>query len=429
MPKDIRVNSPSSDRARVSPYSCSLKDTGCKDDGSSSPLVGDEREWEEARCPICMEHPHNAVLLLCSSQEKGCRPFMCDTSYRHSNCLDQFRKSFASSTTEGQKSDLVCPLCRGCITGWVVKAPARRFMNSKTRCCSLETCNLSGNYTKLRKHARLEHPSDRPSETSKIRQSNWTTLERQLDIDDALVHQLNFEDAWDGWPSWDELWDADFWSDGTFFDFPMEEMSDFDDDVFGSLSLSDASVFLSLEAGGSDSDFSRQYDSLHRRSMADNLSPSSNNQSPSSSSRPTSMYNRENNPTISEPSRISHSQGGNPLLMSRSTSSYPTENNPTISGLSPRSNNGGGSSFSISRLTSRYDRENNPTNSRSRSSYERENDATYSRSSYRVEDASVDSRTRSGHHYTSRRRTGEGTPLARRAESRDFPAFSRQWSP
>lgn len=407
MPKDRRA---SFDRARVSPYSCSLKDIGCNDGGSSSPLVGDERKWEESRCPICMEHPHNAVLLLCSSQEKGCRPFMCDTSYRHSNCLDQYRNSFASSTKTGQKSDLVCPLCRGCITGWVVKEPARRFMNLKTRCCSLETCNFSGNYTELRKHARLEHPSDRPSDTSAIRRSNWTTLERQLDINDALVHQLDFEDAWDGWPSWDELGDADFWSDGTFFDFPMEEMSDFDDDVFGSLPLSDSTLFTSLETEVSDSDFSGEYDSLHRRSTADNSSPSSNNQSPLSSSGTTSMYNRENNPTISESSQTSLGQRGNPLSISRSTLSYPIENNPTISGSNPRSNNEGGNSFSISRSTARYDRENDRTNARSRSSY-------------RVENAAINSRTRSS------RRTGEDTPLARRAGSRDFPAFSRQWSP
>lgn len=50
------------------------------------------KEWDDARCPICMDHPHNAVLLLCSSHDKGCRSYICDTSYRHSNCLDRFRK-------------------------------------------------------------------------------------------------------------------------------------------------------------------------------------------------------------------------------------------------------------------------------------------------------------------------------------------------
>ncbi|CAM8888907.1 unnamed protein product [Rhodiola kirilowii] len=50
------------------------------------------KELDEALCPICMDHPHNAVLLLCSAHEKGCRSFICDTSYRHSNCLDRFKK-------------------------------------------------------------------------------------------------------------------------------------------------------------------------------------------------------------------------------------------------------------------------------------------------------------------------------------------------
>lgn len=50
-----------------------------------------QRQWDEVLCPICMEHPHNAVVLICSSYEKGCRSYICDTSYRHSNCLDRFR--------------------------------------------------------------------------------------------------------------------------------------------------------------------------------------------------------------------------------------------------------------------------------------------------------------------------------------------------
>lgn len=50
------------------------------------------KELDEVSCPICMDHPHNAVLLQCSSHEKGCRSYICDTSYRHSNCLDRFKK-------------------------------------------------------------------------------------------------------------------------------------------------------------------------------------------------------------------------------------------------------------------------------------------------------------------------------------------------
>ncbi|KAL5542913.1 hypothetical protein UlMin_010623 [Ulmus minor] len=190
----------------------------------------DLKEWEEARCPVCMEHPHNAVLLICSSQEKGCRPYMCDTSYRHSNCLDQFRKLFAAETSSteppleetqlpttnlsaAQTSEstvttemldqtveevtpsscehqtapkLVCPLCRGDVKEWIVMEDARHFMNAKSRSCSCETCNFSGTYTDLRKHARLEHPLVRPSEADPERQRTWRRLERQRDVGDLL---------------------------------------------------------------------------------------------------------------------------------------------------------------------------------------------------------------------------------------------------
>nr|CAD1843978.1 unnamed protein product [Ananas comosus var. bracteatus] len=50
------------------------------------------KEWDETLCPICMDHPHNAVLLICASHDNGCRSYICDTSYRHSNCLDRFKK-------------------------------------------------------------------------------------------------------------------------------------------------------------------------------------------------------------------------------------------------------------------------------------------------------------------------------------------------
>lgn len=81
-------------------------------------------EWKEVKCPICFDHPHNAVLLICSSHDKGCRPYMCDTSYRHSNCLDQFCKLHSVSplksrtnsrlnkfVSDGEKGldQLVCP--------------------------------------------------------------------------------------------------------------------------------------------------------------------------------------------------------------------------------------------------------------------------------------------------------------------------------
>ncbi|KAH7546462.1 uncharacterized protein LOC107429853 [Ziziphus jujuba] len=243
MPKERRDRSVSRDSCRVSPFPCSSSPRTL----AKIPSENEEnvKEWEDARCPVCMEHPHNAVLLICSSHEKGCRPYMCDTSYRHSNCLDQFRKSFAAETpstvlqqeemqlpathlspaetsestvtdlSESTDTDLsestvtdmqeeiieegtptscenqtpaklLCPLCRGQIKEWIVVEPARRFMNAKSRSCSCETCNFSGSYTDLRKHARLEHPLVRPSDADPERQRNWRRLEHQWDLGDLL---------------------------------------------------------------------------------------------------------------------------------------------------------------------------------------------------------------------------------------------------
>ncbi|XP_043701468.1 uncharacterized protein LOC122651945 [Telopea speciosissima] len=245
MPKDRRGRSVSSERSRVSPFPCSSSRS--RRSSSKNPLepvedareweearqsecekslesAEDIKEWEEARCPVCMEHPHNAVLLLCSSRDKGCRPYMCDTSYRHSNCLDQFRKAFAeaqkttvqdsspstitsdatpmdtqgviineqasnSSTLRSAKasqSELVCPLCRGKINGWLVVEDARQFMNAKERSCACETCDYCGTYSNLRKHARLEHPLVRPSDADPERERDWRNLERQRDLGDVL---------------------------------------------------------------------------------------------------------------------------------------------------------------------------------------------------------------------------------------------------
>ncbi|CBI28161.3 unnamed protein product, partial [Vitis vinifera] len=183
MPKDRRDRSVSFDRYRASPFPCSSSRGKRSSPKKSSETEKEVKEWEDARCPVCMEHPHNAVLLLCSSNDKGCRPYMCDTSYRHSNCLDQFRKSFSESSSTPK---LVCPLCRGQINGWTVVEPARHFMNAKSRSCACETCDFSGTYTDLRKHARLEHPLVRPSEADPERQRNWRRMERQRDLGDLL---------------------------------------------------------------------------------------------------------------------------------------------------------------------------------------------------------------------------------------------------
>lgn len=222
MPKDRRISSLSSDRSRLSPYACSSRNAKQFMTENLSETFNDAKEWEDARCPICMEHPHNAVLLQCSSYKKGCRPYMCNTSHRHSNCLDQYSKSSASSpskvtfpsisvTTASDirsgalpsdeqggiggcclPKDLVCPLCRGEIYGWDVIEAARKFMNSKSRSCSSEKCDFSGTYSELRKHARAIHPLVRPTEVDPARQRDWSRLEQERDFEDMLssIHSV-----------------------------------------------------------------------------------------------------------------------------------------------------------------------------------------------------------------------------------------------
>ncbi|KAL0380411.1 UNVERIFIED_CONTAM: hypothetical protein Sangu_0105400 [Sesamum angustifolium] len=413
MPKDRRVNSSSFDRATVSPYSCSSKISDRKNCDSSSPQVGDEREWEEARCPICMEHPHNAVLLLCSSREKGCRPFICDTSYRHSNCLDQYRKSAAASSLPGeQHSDLVCPLCRGVITGWDVIQPARTFMNSKMRSCSLETCVFTGNYAELRKHARLEHPYKRPSEASPTRQSNWAMLEQQREIEDALAHQSDIEYDWDGWPRWDEWGEDDLWSDGSFFDFPSG-MSDIEDELidemFSGLSLSFFSLYASPEEEMMDSGSSISSDRLQRVAVSTNSGSRSSNGvgNPLASSRSRSSYRSENGASISR-SRLGHRREndatnlrsrssyhrGNGSIISSPRSSYHRGNTNARTSLRARSSYPREYSSTISRSRSSSHRENAPASSRTRSRHQREYDPLFSRANTRYYRTEVPSRER-----------------------------------
>lgn len=231
MVKTRRDRSVSFDSSRRSPLPRSYSHAKQSSSSSSLETAEDLKEWEEARCPVCIEQPHNAVLLICASYEKGCRPYMCDTSYRHSNCFDQFCKSFAetpsvpsqnapqhtdtvdpspiissepavNSSQEETNNDpispenlpnmrklhqkLVCPLCRGQILGCTVVESARCFMNDKVRSCASEACEFGGNYTELRKHARQEHPLVRPSEANPERQRDWRRLERQRDIGDVL---------------------------------------------------------------------------------------------------------------------------------------------------------------------------------------------------------------------------------------------------
>ncbi|GJM86987.1 hypothetical protein PR202_ga02896 [Eleusine coracana subsp. coracana] len=162
-------------------------------------------DWEDANCSVCMEYPHNAVLLLCSSHDKGCRPYMCGTSFRHSNCLDQFKNAYTkgallqevsvnsmgtnldtSPSAAGEKTDLACPLCRGKVKGWTVVEPARRYLNGKRRTCMQDGCSFVGTYKELRKHVKSEHPLAKPREVDPILEQKWRSLEIERERQDAL---------------------------------------------------------------------------------------------------------------------------------------------------------------------------------------------------------------------------------------------------
>ncbi|KAJ3695935.1 hypothetical protein LUZ60_001312 [Juncus effusus] len=152
-------------------------------------------DWKDATCSVCMDSPHNAVLLLCSSHEKGCRPYMCATSFRHSNCLDQFKKAYSKSHAPGspwtesdklESSELTCPLCRGQVKGWTIVEPAREFLNLKKRNCMQDGCNFVGTYKELRKHVKCEHPSAKPREVDPTLEQKWRNLEHERERQDVI---------------------------------------------------------------------------------------------------------------------------------------------------------------------------------------------------------------------------------------------------
>lgn len=150
-------------------------------------------DWEDATCSVCMEFPHNAVLLLCSSHDKGCHPYMCGTSLRFSNCLDQYKKAYTKvgamddePSEKSEMTELACPLCRGQVKGWVVVEPARKHLNSKKRSCMQEGCLFSGTYKELRRHVTSEHPSACPRDVDPAVEHKWRTLEREREHDDVI---------------------------------------------------------------------------------------------------------------------------------------------------------------------------------------------------------------------------------------------------
>ncbi|KAF5743902.1 hypothetical protein HS088_TW08G00490 [Tripterygium wilfordii] len=166
----------------------------------------DKKDWEDVTCSVCMECPHKAVLLLCSSHDNGCRPYMCGTSFRYSNCLDQYKKAYtkvipSSGTAVGNRivvsdsgwpvekcgvSELACPLCRGQVKGWTVVKPAREYLNEKERSCMQDDCSFFGTYKELRKHMRVDHPCAQPRVLDPVLERNWRRLERERERDDVM---------------------------------------------------------------------------------------------------------------------------------------------------------------------------------------------------------------------------------------------------
>lgn len=170
-----------------------------------------DTNWEDVTCPICLDFPHNGVLFQCSSYEKGCRPFVCDTDHLHSNCLDRFKSAYGMSSelkspsTSDADADAAaaasaeniqqlsedscrptCPLCRGEVTGWIVVDKAREQLDGKKRCCAEERCAFMGTYLELRNHAQLEHPHARPSKIDPARQLDWENFQQSSEIIDVL---------------------------------------------------------------------------------------------------------------------------------------------------------------------------------------------------------------------------------------------------
>ncbi|ESQ38750.1 hypothetical protein EUTSA_v10029033mg [Eutrema salsugineum] len=120
------------------------------------------KAWKGVTCPVCLEIPHHSVVLLCTSHHKGCRPYMCATGIRFSNCLEQYKKAYAKDEKSDKPPELLCPLCRGQVKGWTIVEDARKYLNSKKRACMKENCSFFGSYRQLKIHVKAVHPRAKP---------------------------------------------------------------------------------------------------------------------------------------------------------------------------------------------------------------------------------------------------------------------------
>uniref|UniRef100_K4B225 Uncharacterized protein n=1 Tax=Solanum lycopersicum TaxID=4081 RepID=K4B225_SOLLC len=145
-------------RCRATPYPLPSADHSELVHQKKCSKIFEKKDWEDATCSVCMEYPHNAVLLLCSSHDKGCRPYMCGTSLRYSNCLDQYKKAYTKAILPDNNQPV-----QG-VKGWTVVEPAREYLNLKKRSCMQDDCSFVGSYKEIRKHVKAEHPCARPRE-------------------------------------------------------------------------------------------------------------------------------------------------------------------------------------------------------------------------------------------------------------------------
>ena len=109
-------------------------------------------KWEDTLCPICLETPHNASLLICSSRQNGfpCKAVLCDTSYNTSLNIFLHGEEF-------QVGHFRCPLCREEILSVErLESEAQLLLNSKPRPCP-HGCDFMGSYHDIDDHVATMH--------------------------------------------------------------------------------------------------------------------------------------------------------------------------------------------------------------------------------------------------------------------------------
>ncbi|KAF8077155.1 hypothetical protein N665_1059s0003 [Sinapis alba] len=145
------------------------------------------KAWEGITCPVCLEIHHHSVVLLCSSYYKGCRPYMCATGNRFSNCLEQYKKNaYAKEEKSSKPAELLCPLCRGQVKGWTVVKDARKYLNSKKRTCMNDNYLFSGSYRQLKKHVKEVHQRAKPRAIDHVMEEKWKKLEVERERSDVI---------------------------------------------------------------------------------------------------------------------------------------------------------------------------------------------------------------------------------------------------